>query len=159
MFPSAKLASLIVALTLLLALAPGPAPARAGILDKGCSLIGTIGEGWWGKACKGVADIVGKSKSAAGKAKKVAGVIGKVASNPALQRAASLAAIVAWVLGGAHWTISHVASAISQSTSPALSAGWFGTVYLKMEGIAWLLTLPFLAAAAAQAVLRSDLHQ
>lgn len=103
-----------IAAVLVVALVPRPAPARAGIIDTGCGLLGTLGEGWWGKACKGVGDVLG----VAGKAKKVAGVVGKVASNPLVSRAASLAAIVAWVLGGARWTMSHVASAISHTTSP-----------------------------------------
>jgi len=58
--------------------------------------------------------------------------------------------------GGAKWTIGHVADAISQTTSPALTAAWFTTVYLRVEAIAWLLTLPFLAAAAIQAVLAGE---
>jgi hypothetical protein len=139
-------------------LTPAPAPANASLLGKltgtGCGVLGKVGEGWWSTACNGASKVLGVG---GGKAKQVAGVLGKVASNPLAQRAASLAAITAWVLGGARWTMSHVATAISQSTAPALSAAWFSTVYLRVEAIAWLLALPFLAAAAAQAVLRGEL--
>jgi len=128
------------------AVAPSPPSAQASIVGKltgaGCGLIGTLGEGILGKVCK----VAGK---ALGLLDKAQGVL----SNPLVSRAASLAVIVAWVVGGAKWTLSHVAAAISQTTSPALTAAWFTTVYLRVEAIAWLLTLPFLAAAAIQAVL------
>jgi hypothetical protein len=152
-----RLAVLVVAIALAVTVVPGTGPARAGIIDKGCGLLGTIGEGWWGKACRGVGDVLGVTSKIGGKANQAAGALGKLGSNPALQRAASLAAIVAWVLGGARWTMNHVATAISQTTSPHLSAAWFTRVYLKTEAIAWLLTIPFLVAAAIQAVLRSEL--
>jgi len=130
-------------------LAPAPAPAQASILSTlggaGCNVIGTVGEGILGKICK-----------AAGHALGVLNKAKSVLANPVVSRAASLAAIVAWVIGGAKWTISHVAAAISQTTSPALSAAWFSTVFVRVEGIAWLLALPFLAAAAIQAVLSSE---
>jgi len=148
-------AALVVAATLGVALVappgvvPAPAPAQASIVSRltgaGCDLIGTLGEGLLGKVCK----VAGKALGILNKAK---GVL----SNPLVARAASLAAIVAWVVGGAKWTLSHVAGAISQTTSPALTAAWFSTVYLRVEAIAWLLTLPFLAAAAIQAVLAGE---
>ena len=149
------LATFLVAMSLSMmlmpppAVAPAPPSAQASIVGKltgaGCGLIGTLGEGILGKVCK----VAGK---ALGLLDKTQGVL----SNPLVSRAASLAAIVAWVVGGAKWTISHVAAAISQTTSPALTAGWFTTVYLRVEAIAWLLTLPFLAAAAIQAMLAGE---
>jgi len=152
---TARLAALIVTAALGVAVvpppavAPAPPPAQASIVGKltgaGCGLIGTLGEGILGKVCK----VAGKALGVLDRAK---GVL----SNPLVARAASLAAIVAWVVGGAKWTLSHVAAAISQTTSPALTAAWFSTVYLRVEGIAWLLTLPFLAAAAIQAVLAGE---
>jgi len=124
-------ATFSVALVPLPTLAPAPAPAQASILGTlggaGCSVLGTLGEGILGKICQ-----------AAGR---TLGILNKAKSglaNPLVSRAASLAAIVAWVIGGAKWTISHVAAAISETTSPALSAAWFSTVFVRIEGIAWL---------------------
>jgi len=142
-------ATFSVALVPLPTLAPAPAPAQASIVGTlggaGCDVLGTLGEGILGKICQAA----GRTLGVLNKAK-------SVLANPLVSRAASLAAIVAWVVGGAKWTISHVAAAISQTTSPALSAAWFGTVFLRIEGIAWLLALPFLAAAAIQAVLAGE---
>jgi type IV secretion system protein TrbL len=135
------------------ALAVAP-PARASLLGDGCSLLGTIGEGWMGKACSFVTGAGGKLVSGG---KKVAGVVGKLAGNPLLQRGLGIAAIVAWVLGGAKWTIGHIGTAISHSTSPMLTGSWFTGVYLRIEALALLFTLLFLLAAGAEAVLRSEL--
>lgn len=148
--------ALIVAVALALA-APGglvnAPPARASVPGVACKVLGTIGEGWWGKACDVVLGVGGK---VIGGGKKLAGVIGKVAGNPLLQRGAGIAAIVAWVLGGAKWTMDHMASVISSTTSPALTAGWFTAVYLRIAGLALFFTLLFICAAAAEAILRSD---
>jgi len=130
-----------------------PPPAQASLGGLACKVLGTIGEGWWGKACNDARDVGGKL---IGGGKKAAGVIGKVAGNPLLQRTAGIAAIVAWVLGGAKWTMDHLSSVISSSTSPTLTAGWFTGVYLRVEAIALFFTLLFLSAAAAEALLRSD---
>ncbi|MGH2870057.1 MAG: hypothetical protein ACRDNK_21115 [Solirubrobacteraceae bacterium] len=130
-----------------------PPAAQAGIAGTACKVLGTIGEGWWGKACNGVLGVGGKL---VGGGKKVAGVIGKVAGNPLVQRGVGIAAIVGWVLGGAKWTMDHMASVISSTTSPSLTAGWFTGVYLRVEAIALFFTLLFLCAAAAEALLRSD---
>lgn len=127
-----------------------PQPAQAGLGGIACKVIGTIGEGWWGKVCDGVTGIGGKL---IGGAKKVSKVLG----NPLVQRGAALAAIFAWVLGGAKWTLDHMAGVISSTTSPALNVGWFTGVYLRVEAIAVFFTLLFLFAAAAEAMLRSDL--
>jgi len=136
-----------------------PPPARAGIPVLGslggnaCDLLGTIGEGWWGKACNGVLTVGGKL---AGGAQKVATGVGKVAGNGLVQRGAALAALVAWVIGGAKWTMDHMAGVVSATTSPTLTAGWFTGLYLRVEGIGLLFTLLFVCAAAAEALLRSD---
>lgn len=127
-----------------------PPPAQAGLGGVACKVLGTVGEGWWGKVCQGVLGVGGKLL---GGGKKVAKVLG----NPVVQRGAGLAAILAWVLGGAKWTMNHMASVISATTSPTLTAGWFTGVYLRVEAIAVFFTLLFLCAAAAEALLRSDL--
>jgi hypothetical protein len=150
-------ASVVMIVAALAVLAPGgftrPAPARAGIGGLACKVLGTVGEGWWGKACNAALSVGGK---VTGGGKKAAGVVGKVAANPLVQRGAGIAAIVAWVLGGAKWTIDHMGAVISQTTSPTLTAGWFTGVYLRVEGLALFFTLLFICAAACEAVLRSD---
>ncbi len=128
-------------------------PARAGVGGLACKVLGTVGEGWWGKGCNGV---LGVSQKVVGGGKKAANVIGKVAESPLVQRGAGIAAIVAWVLGGAKWTMDHMASVISHTASPTLTASWFTGVYLRIEGLALFFTLLFICAAAAEAILRSD---
>ena len=46
---------------------------------------------------------------------------------------------------------------ISSTTRPQLQSTWFSSFYWRMAAISALLTLPFLFAAAIQALLRSDL--
>lgn len=128
-------------------------PARAGLGSFACGLLGKIGEGWWGSACDSVLSVGGK---VLGAGKKAASLLGKLGSNPLLRRAAGIAALVAWVLGGAKWTLSHITSLISATTGPTLTAGWFTGVYLRVEAIALFFTLLFICAAAAESVLRSE---
>ena len=71
--------------------------------------------------------------------------------------ALGLAAIVTWVLGGATFALHETAKLLGKTTSPELGEAWFSSTYLHMAAIATLLTLPFLFAAAMQALLRSDL--
>jgi hypothetical protein len=71
--------------------------------------------------------------------------------------ALGLAAIVAWVLGGAAFALHETATLLGKTTSPELGAAWFSSTYLHMAAIAALLTLPFLFAAAVQALMRSDI--
>jgi hypothetical protein len=71
--------------------------------------------------------------------------------------ALSLAAIVTWVLGGAAFALHETATLLGKTTSPELGAAWFSSTYLHMAAIATLLTLPFLFAAAVQALMRSDI--
>jgi type IV secretion system protein TrbL len=129
------------------------ADVLSGIGGAACKVLGTVGEGWWGTACNAAVDVGGKL---AGGGKKVVGVISKVAGNPLVQRAAALAAILAWVLGGAKWTMDHMASVIASTTSPNVTASWFTGVYLRVEAIGLLFTVLFICAAAAEAILRSD---
>jgi hypothetical protein len=46
---------------------------------------------------------------------------------------------------------------LEETTRPQLSTTWFSSAYWRIAGIAALLTVPFLFAAAVQALLRSDL--
>src|SRR5436305_907187 len=81
-----------------------------------------------------------------------AGAAGSVATT-----ALRLAAIGAWVLGGAKFVLHEAAKVVGESTTPHLDTSWFSATYWRVAGIAALLTLPFLFAAAVQALTRSDL--
>jgi hypothetical protein len=65
--------------------------------------------------------------------------------------------IGAWVIGGAKFALDETAKVLGTTTSPQLQSTWFSSAYWRMTGIAALLTLPFLFAAAIQALVRSDL--
>ena len=64
--------------------------------------------------------------------------------------------IGAWTLGGAKYALRETAVVLGDTSSPQLGSTWFSSVYWRVAGIAVLLTLPFLFAAAVQALLRSD---
>ena len=65
--------------------------------------------------------------------------------------------VVSWVQDGARAAVEEVAHIIGVTTTPQLTSTWFSVTYWRVAGLATLLTLPFLFAAALQAVLRSDL--
>jgi hypothetical protein len=146
--------SLPVALVLALVIAGAhPQPASAGV----CSAVGFLA-GWAGRACTVVSHpskLIKAGKSLAtghpGKAVKT------FFSSGAASKAVTLAALVAWVGGGAKAALNATAKIVSKTTRPQLRTTWFSSTYWRMAGIAAILTLPFLFAAAAQAVLRSDL--
>jgi hypothetical protein len=71
--------------------------------------------------------------------------------------ALSLAAIGAWVLGGAQFALHEAAKVMSETTTPHLGTTWFSATYWRVAGIGALLTLPFLFAASIQALVHSDL--
>jgi hypothetical protein len=71
--------------------------------------------------------------------------------------ALGLAAMVTWVLGGARYALHETASVIGHTTAPQLQSTWFSATYWRVAGIAAVLTLPFLFAAAIQALVQSDL--
>jgi hypothetical protein len=71
--------------------------------------------------------------------------------------ALALAALGTWVFGGAKFVLHETASVLDQTTAPQLGSTWFSATYWRVAGIAAVLTLPFLFAAAIQALLRSDL--
>jgi hypothetical protein len=75
----------------------------------------------------------------------------------AATKAVGLAAVGAWVIGGASFALRETAKVLSNTTSPRLTSTWFSSAYWRMAAIAALLTLPFLCAAAVQAIMRSDL--
>jgi len=65
--------------------------------------------------------------------------------------------VVSWVQDGAKSAIGAVAHVIGATTTPQLTSTWFSTAYWRVAGVATLLTVPFLFAAALQAVIRSDM--
>lgn len=71
--------------------------------------------------------------------------------------AVGLAALAAGALGGAKFALHETAKILSRTTSPQLRSSWFSSTYWRVAGIAAVLTLPFLFAAAVQALVRSDL--
>jgi hypothetical protein len=94
-----------------------------------------------------------------------AGIVQQAASgNPgaAATQAVSLStrgvldAVGLWAIAGARSALRTTGKVLSATTRPAVTAGWFLQVYRRVGGVAALLTLPFLAAAAVQAVLAGD---
>jgi hypothetical protein len=79
----------------------------------------------------------------------------KVAS--AATTALALSALVAWVVGGASFVLHETSKVIGRTTEPQLSSTWFSATYWRLAGIAAVLTLPFLFAAAVQALVQSDI--
>ena len=71
--------------------------------------------------------------------------------------AIGLAAVVAWVLGGAKFALHETSTVLGATTTPQLRTTWFSSTYWRVAGIAAVLTLPFLFAAAVQALIRSEL--
>lgn len=65
--------------------------------------------------------------------------------------------VQSWVTGGATFVVHETATVLDETTAPRLNSTWFSTVYWKVAGLAAMLTLPFLFAAAVQALIRSDL--
>jgi hypothetical protein len=65
-------------------------------------------------------------------------------------------AIGAAVAGGAQGVLNDTAAALGDTTSPQLRSTWFSSTYWRMAAVAAVLTLPFLFAAAVQALIRSD---
>lgn len=69
----------------------------------------------------------------------------------------ALSAVESWVSGGATFVLHETATVLGETTTPRLDSTWFSAVYWKVAGLAAMLTLPFLFAAAIQALIRSDL--
>jgi type IV secretion system protein TrbL len=65
--------------------------------------------------------------------------------------------ISSWVLNGTKGALEEVASAIGAATAPNLNSTWFSSTYWRVAALAAMLTIPFLCAAAVQAVARADL--
>ncbi len=157
--------SAVLALTLILAIGATavlwsrPAPASASVAGTVCTLGGWF-SGLVGKACT-LATHAGQVIDAGKKA--ATGHLGEAigdltgSAGKTVARAAGLAAVAAAVVGGAQYALKLTVAAIGRSTDPDVTAGWFSASYWRMAAVAALLTVPFLLAAAIQAMLRSDL--
>ena len=144
-----------------LVLASAPAPAQAGVTSKVCGAIGGV----TGKAC----DLLrspGKALSA-GK-DLITGHVGSFfndlfgggssgGASSTASTALAITAVVAWAVGGAKLALHETAKLVDQTTRPQLRTAWFSSAYWRMAGIAALLTVPLLFAAAVQALMHSDL--
>ena len=155
---SATLASAVAVCAI--GIAPPPASAINPIKPV-CSVAGLF-SGLAGKAC-GVVQHGGKLIGA-GK-KLLTGHVGGAAKTllggggggPSPSTVIGLAAIGTWVLVGAKASLDETVKVIGQTTDPQLGTTWFSSTYWRMTGLAGILTLPFLFAAAVQAVMGSDL--
>ena len=160
-----RLSLAVVAICVVVAAAPVPTAAANPV----CSAAGWI-SGVAGKACTVVTNAPGVIK--AGK-KVLSGhplgavktLLGGGASGPSAggsggssaSTAIGLAAIGVWVLGGARFALHETATVLSETSTPQLTSTWFSSDYWRIASIAAVLTLPFLFAAAVQALMRSDL--
>ncbi len=61
------------------------------------------------------------------------------------------------MLDGTRGALEQVASSIGSATAPNLDGTWFSSTYWRVAALAAMLTIPFLCAAAVQAVARADL--
>jgi hypothetical protein len=84
-------------------------------------------------------------------------ILSPVTSGAGALAGVALSAIVSWVLGAARAALLQTAHMIGMTTAPQLTSAWFSATYWQVAGLAALITIPFLCAAAIQAVLRSDL--
>jgi hypothetical protein len=134
-----------------------PAAASASI----CGPVGFL-SGAAGKACNLVTHgdkliSAGKKLATGHVGSGVKTLLGGGGGGSKTSTAIGLAAIGAWVLGGAKAALHETVKVIGETTSPRLETTWFSSTYWRMAGVAALLTLPFLFAAAVQALIRSDL--
>jgi hypothetical protein len=142
------------------AMAAAPQAASAAIPVKPlCTVVGLV-SGLAGKACGAVRHpgrLISAGKQLLGG--HIGGALrtalGLAGSQPA--RALGLAAIVASVVGSADFALHETIKIVGRTTSPQLATTWFSSTYWRMTGIAAILTLPFLFAAAVQAMMRADL--
>ncbi len=142
----------------------GAAPAAAFNPIKAFCGVAGLASGLLGSACNVAQDpgrILGAGKQIlgghiGGAVKTILGDGGGAAAS-GVKAALSLAAIGAWVLGGAKFALHETAKVLSKTTNPDLGTSWFSATYWRVAAIASLLTLPFLFAATIQALARSDM--
>jgi hypothetical protein len=125
-----------------------------------CRVAGLM-SGVIGKACTAVQNggrvIAAGEKLVSGHIDGAAQALSSSSAAVGVTRAVGMAAIAASALGGAKAALDETASLLSTGTEPRLRSAWFSASYWRMAAIACVLTLPFLCAAAVQAMIRSDL--
>ncbi len=155
-----SLAAELTAFTLAAAAAPSPAHA-VDVTKPICTLAGLVS-----KVAGTVCTVARKPGNVLQAGKKLLGghlggavetLAGASTAVKAVTATAVLGAMVAWVVRGARVALGATAKVISATTQPQLHNTWFSASYWRMAGISALLTLPFLFAAAIQALMRSDL--
>lgn len=151
--------AMVVAVSLATCVHPSSASASVG--SAACKVAGTA-NGAAGKACallgsSGRALSAGKQLLTGHFGSAIKTIFGGGGSESTASTALGLAAMVTWVVAGAQFSISETTKVLGETTKPQLSTTWFSSAYWRIAGIAALLTLPFLFAAAIQALLRSDL--
>jgi hypothetical protein len=152
----------VLALTATVAICANPPTASAFNPAKPLCKAAGIVSGVVGKLCT-VASHPGRivdagKKLAHGKLGSAAkSLLGDAGGASAATKALGLAAVGAWVIGGASFSLRQTAKVLSATTTPQLTSTWFSSAYWRMAAIAALLTLPFLCAATVQAILHSDL--
>jgi hypothetical protein len=160
--PRAYIAVAMVSLAIAFAASASPAMAF-NPLKPICSAAGLF-SGFVGKACS-LVQHGGRLLTASGKlvtgnvsgaAKSLLGEKGTSIASKATT-ALALVAIVAWVAGGASYVLRETSSVLGETTAPQLTSTWFSATYWRVAGIAAVLTLPFLFAAAIQALVQSDI--
>lgn len=155
------LAAAAVAAALTVSFYAAPARASAGIIPGGaCKAIGEV-SGAGGKACEALRNpkkLLDTAKSL------VTGHLGTAIKDffgnggaSSASTALALAAIVAWVYAGAKDALREMGKVVDETAAPQLGSVWFSSAYWRMAAISALLTLPFLFAAAVQALVRSDI--
>jgi hypothetical protein len=150
--------ALVTATIALCATSPPAGAISLNPLGKVCSVAGLLST-LAGKACK----VLQGGRLAKAGSKLLSGSPGGAAKAllggaPRLAGAGlGLAAVGAWVLGGAKAALRETEKEIGKTTSPRLQTTWFSSRYWRVAGLSALLTLPFLFAAALQAMIRSDL--
>lgn len=155
-------ALLLVAVTLATCVYPSRASASIGSAGSAACKVAGEGGDEAGEACTAVSAAgkvlsVGKKLLSGRVGSAVKTIVGGGGSASTASTALGLTAMVAWVVAGAQFSISETMKVLGQTTKPQLGSSWFSSAYWRIAGIATLLTLPFLFAAAVQALLRSDL--
>ncbi|MGN6169745.1 MAG: hypothetical protein ACTHQQ_16475 [Solirubrobacteraceae bacterium] len=154
-------AALVATIVTVATCAATPPPASAGIIPEGaCKAIGDL-NGLGGKACQALSHPerllkTGKSLISGHIGSAIKELIGSGGGSSA-SAALGLAAIVAWVVDGARTAVNDMGKVIDETTAPNLGSVWFSSTYWRIAAVSALLTLPFLFAAAVQALVRSDL--
>jgi hypothetical protein len=150
----------VFAATATLCFCAAPSPASADLGGTLCSLSGWV-SGVVGKVCnvaRHAGGVISAGQKLAGG--HVGGAISALTGGGAAKvaaRSVGLAAVAAAVVAGAQYALEQTGRLIGSTETPRLATTWFSAYYWRMAAVSALLTLPFLCAAAIQAMLRSDL--